>query len=61
MTLSVTAAPITVIQTTLNASGTLDGNIFGTSNVTVTATGDTDDIVTVGSIFRISNMTLRSI
>ena len=49
------AVPITFIHETLDASGTLDGNIFGTSQVTITATGDTDNIESFGSGFFIDH------
>lgn len=41
--LAALAVPISFTYTTLDASGTIDGVIFGTSDVTITATGDTDN------------------
>ncbi|WP_425039538.1 VPLPA-CTERM sorting domain-containing protein [Primorskyibacter sp. S187A] len=49
------AAQITFIHTTLDASGTINGEVFGTSDVTITATGDTNNIQSFGSGFFINH------
>ncbi len=46
---SANAVPINFTYTTLDASGTLDGDLFGTSDVKITATGDTDNRIAFGS------------
>lgn len=60
--LSVAAAPITFIFTTLDASGTLEAPgpgapiVFGTSDVTITATADTDDITAFSGGFSLEHL-----
>lgn len=49
------AVQITFTHQTLDASGTIDGQVFGTSQVTITAVGDTDNIESFGSGFFIDH------
>ncbi len=47
---SVASAPISLIYTTLDATGRLNDVSFATSNVTITVTGDTDNVTDFGSV-----------
>ena len=48
--LAVSAANISFLHQTLDARGTIDGNVFGTSEVFIRATGDTANIQTIGDV-----------